>query len=430
MLPKSPDTHRTAAADPPALGSTNEDSGTMAGKKNKRRRERRWRTQRAARLRRATSPQDESPVAEQPSIDWALATRHVSTMDILEGIDLEDSSAIQLAVEQFTWWLESDRYATWDAVIRDEQGLPLSRRQRELLDGLRCFEEDSRRTRTIDEMPRPSEPWYETLRRLARRMLLPQIQTQKVYYEGEIEAWEELRETLEAVAEDLSLPPGATRPVDVLEDDLRHRLEVQVCFDRLVGVGQPGAGGSPITLKDGDEEWRLLRFVQALRDRVESVAFLDLSLEGLMEIVVLPPRDREPLARFMKDQLGLETGRERLAAHLTPRSHAAARALKVGDAVRVKDGVECPDFAGLSLGGWRGRITQPSECDDEVVEIQWDSATLAQIPEEYIRQSKDEDLAWDRMALNPTDLDPVSPRDTHADVKRTVLEREERYDSE
>ena len=35
--------------------------------------------------------------------------------------------------------------------------------------------------------------------------------------------------------------------------------------------------------------------------------------------------------------------------------------LKIGDSVKVKEGVPCPDLEGLCIGGWQGRISEISE---------------------------------------------------------------------
>jgi uncharacterized protein YodC (DUF2158 family) len=62
----------------------------------------------------------------------------------------------------------------------------------------------------------------------------------------------------------------------------------------------------------------------------------------------------------------------------------------VGDSVKVKEGIMCPDDDSVCIGGWQGRISDTG--DDGIVEIFWDSVTLRQMPDEYIRQSEAEGL--------------------------------------
>ena len=58
----------------------------------------------------------------------------------------------------------------------------------------------------------------------------------------------------------------------------------------------------------------------------------------------------------------------------------------VGDCVRVKAGVKDPDW-GKDLGGWQGRISGIDKDGDEVVvNIQWDSITLKNMPAAMIEQ--------------------------------------------
>jgi hypothetical protein len=38
-----------------------------------------------------------------------------------------------------------------------------------------------------------------------------------------------------------------------------------------------------------------------------------------------------------------------------------SRSLKVGDSVKVKGGMQCPDLADLCIGGWQGRVSELGE---------------------------------------------------------------------
>jgi hypothetical protein len=67
---------------------------------------------------------------------------------------------------------------------------------------------------------------------------------------------------------------------------------------------------------------------------------------------------------------------------------------KVGDSVKVKDAIMCPDDDSVCIGGWQGRISEIE--DDGIVEISWDSITLRQLPDDYIRQSENEGLVGHR----------------------------------
>lgn len=78
-----------------------------------------------------------------------------------------------------------------------------------------------------------------------------------------------------------------------------------------------------------------------------------------------------------------------------------------GDSVRVKQGVMCPDFEGLSLAGWQGRIinVERGEDDHVMVGIKWDSVTLSAMPEEYVADSEAQGCDCTEMYLGMADVE-------------------------
>jgi len=96
---------------------------------------------------------------------------------------------------------------------------------------------------------------------------------------------------------------------------------------------------------------------------------------------------------------------------------------KIGNSVKVKEGVICPDHDSLCIGGWQGRIFEI----EEVIGIRWDSITLKQLPEDYIKQSEEEGLDWSEMYLNPDEIEPAIPRDSEETVEETLEQMESKY---
>ena len=122
---------------------------------------------------------------QQQPIKWEFDP-HVPTDDFFGDVDLDDRLDLQRAVETFVWAMERKRFVTWEAVIRQEQGLPLSQRHRARLRELVGFGDDdddyeeeeeeedygkddddedndddgdaNDEMLYIDERPRPSEP--------------------------------------------------------------------------------------------------------------------------------------------------------------------------------------------------------------------------------------------------------------------------------
>ncbi len=95
----------------------------------------------------------------------------------------------------------------------------------------------------------------------------------------------------------------------------------------------------------------------------------------------------------------------------------------IGDSVKVKEGIMCPDDDSVCISGWQGRIFDVEEGDD-IIGIRWDSITLKQLPLEYIRQSEEDGLDWAEMYLSLNEVEPASSRDleTTADDIREQME--------
>ena len=101
-------------------------------------------------------------------------------------------------------------------------------------------------------------------------------------------------------------------PVDVVPADLRHRLWLQTCFDQLSGLGQE----DELTLKNEEQQDRIQWFIRDLRKHKESVEFLDLTLEKLLDVLVMPQQDEPIFIRMMREQLGLVSKQDRITEHL------------------------------------------------------------------------------------------------------------------
>ena len=106
-----------------------------------------------------------------------------------------------------------------------------------------------------------------------------------------------------------------------------------------------------------------------------------------------------------------------------------ATALKIGDVVKVKSGVLDPDTEAFSIGGWQGRIIdiRTDENETSIIDIEWDSITLRNMPQESIERCEEEGLDWTQMGLSPEDLVLAEARDTQKQVQQVQKELEDRY---
>lgn len=237
----------------------------------------------------------------------------VPTHDFFERINLDKPWGLEEACDNLLYYLETGYFLQWEAVVRQEQGLRLTRAQKEALSNLISFsDEEGDRILYIDEIARPSEPWYEIVRKIAPLLLQEPFKTYKVHYAVVIEGWPNLAEHLEKYGQDLSLPEGMTSPFDIIPVDLRHRLWLQTCFDALSGLGQD----KELTLENERQQDRVEWFIGLLREHKDTVQHFDLTIETLLTRVILPPKDEKILTEMMTEQLGLTSLQDHLADFL------------------------------------------------------------------------------------------------------------------
>jgi hypothetical protein len=100
---------------------------------------------------------------------------------------------------------------------------------------------------------------------------------------------------------------------------------------------------------------------------------------------------------------------------------------KIGQTVKVKNGVFCPDDSEFNLSGWTGRIIDLIEDEEPTIGIEFDSITLKNMPEPYIKKSEKDGLDWSTIYLYVREVEPTKSRDTDQDVKKIRDELEQRF---
>lgn len=240
---------------------------------------------------------------------------NIPAYDYFEDIDLEESWDVDQALTRLINDLKQGTFLQWEAVIRREQGMRITRQHRAAISKLLWFG-DRRDAHGpilyIDGVPRPDRLWYEIAQEIVPRILEEPFRTTSGGRWGSYEGWPELIEVLEKHTQGLSLPEGVEDPIDIIPLDLRHRLNLQLCFDALSGLGQE----EELTLENEEQRDRLDWFIGCLRDHKESVRYLELTLDNLLAKIVMPPRDEKILVRELMQQLGMTSMQEYLADFL------------------------------------------------------------------------------------------------------------------
>ncbi|MCB0559288.1 MAG: 2OG-Fe(II) oxygenase [Phaeodactylibacter sp.] len=85
-------------------------------------------------------------------------------------------------------------------------------------------------------------------------------------------------------------------------------------------------------------------------------------------------------------------------------------ALDIGQTGQVKAGQKDED-TGTSLAGWSGRVIS-LDSESDLVEVEWDSPTLHQLPDAYIRHSIDEGYDYFRYHIETINIEAIEPKDT------------------
>jgi hypothetical protein len=172
-------------------------------------------------------------------------------------------------------------------------------------------EEDEDRILYINEIPRPDLLWYEIVRKVAPHLLVVPYWTFDSHFDVIYDGWRRLTTALVKNGDGLSLPEGVERPVEVVPVDLRHRLWLQTCFVELGGLGH-----DDLSLQSDEQRDSIRWFVRGLREHKESIEFLDLTLEKLLDVLILPPQDEPIFVRIVQEQLGITTSQDRIVEHL------------------------------------------------------------------------------------------------------------------
>ena len=237
----------------------------------------------------------------------------VPTYDYLEYMDLDDSGYVDEALNNLIDDIKSGSFLRWEAVMRQEQGLRLTKKHKKALSDLIWFgDTEDDHIWYIDELPRPSELWYEIAQKIASHMLSEPFRTTDGGWWAMYEGWATLVEALEEHGRDLSLPKGVESPLDIFPVDLQHRLWLQICFDALSGLGQE----EELTLENPEQRDRMKWFIRCLKEHKDAVQYLNLTLDDLLTRVIMPPTDEKIFVEIVMEQLGVPSRQHHLADFL------------------------------------------------------------------------------------------------------------------
>ena len=98
--------------------------------------------------------------------------------------------------------------------------------------------------------------------------------------------------------------------------------------------------------------------------------------------------------------------------------------MKIGNCVRIRNGIKSPDYEGLLIEGWIGRI---AKIDGNILTIELDSITLSELKEDYIIDSLMNGLEYNIICIETDEAEIVNPRDSQNDTLRKQMEINAQY---
>ncbi len=230
--------------------------------------------------------------------------RDVPTHDFFEHLDPSSSWDIEEALNNLIHDLKSDYFLTWEAVVCEEEGFPLTKKQKKALGKLINFKDEweDERILYIDEIPRPSERWYEIARKVVFHLVEKEpFDTTRGGSQAIFEGWPELLEALREHAAHLSLPEGVESPLEIFPSEIFHHLNLQLCLDSLSGLGQD----DELTLENEEQQYRIEWFVKCLKEHTEMVRYYNLTLATFLNRVKMPIKDELIFIELMIKYLSL-----------------------------------------------------------------------------------------------------------------------------
>jgi hypothetical protein len=104
---------------------------------------------------------------------------------------------------------------------------------------------------------------------------------------------------------------------------------------------------------------------------------------------------------------------------------------KKGDAVKVKANMEVEGFEHINFEGWQGWVLEyldeAEAVEENEIDVEWDSVTLQQMPEDFIIKTLAEDFELSAMVFVEDALEKATPRDKRKDNEAVLKAIETKY---
>lgn len=96
--------------------------------------------------------------------------------------------------------------------------------------------------------------------------------------------------------------------------------------------------------------------------------------------------------------------------------------IKIGDYVKVKNGIKAPGFDYQLMGGWQGKVTE-IQTESKIVQIEWDMKTLLDTPYDYLHDIISQGYDHELMNLYIDELEIAKKRETSNEDKLSLESR-------
>ncbi|WP_177428663.1 hypothetical protein, partial [Candidatus Venteria ishoeyi] len=113
------------------------------------------------------------------------------------------------------------------------------------------------------------------------------------------EGWPTLSEVLNCYGQQLPLPSNCHVWQDIFPANLRYRLDLQACFSEFSGIGST----DELSLLNEIEQERIEWFIRMLRQHRAALRYFDLTLNRLLERLLLPGAEETQFRLLFCQQL-------------------------------------------------------------------------------------------------------------------------------
>jgi len=107
--------------------------------------------------------------------------------------------------------------------------------------------------------------------------------------------------------------------------------------------------------------------------------------------------------------------------------------MKIGDSIKVKQGLKDPDYQKFDMSEWTGIISKKFDTQEgkmQAIAVQWDIGTLKKLPIEFVKGAIEDGCEFGTMHLTVADVQLITndKRDNEKEREKLILDLSNKYE--